>query len=261
MTLRLRLSGMVVLVLLAVLGPSVAQADDFGQPVSGQHVYDRASLLTQDQVRMIEARASSLDRMGAPTVVFIQVKSATQEQAQQDARDLMDTWNVQSATNAHDGFVMLLDLNPSDTHHGEVGLFSGAAHQLGSSELNRIASEVMRLPLSSGDLAGGITAGLDATANDIQNGTSASSEEAPPQPRTSAASGFDPVRWVFNNFFFVVLALVIFTWVRRLFFGGGYRRGSGSGGFWSSDSGGFSSSSSDSGSSASSGGDSGGSSF
>lgn len=36
-----------------------------------------------------------LVRLGAPTVIFIQTRTASLEQAQQDARRLMDSWDVE----------------------------------------------------------------------------------------------------------------------------------------------------------------------
>jgi uncharacterized membrane protein YgcG len=160
-----------LLVVLSVLsGASAAFADDFGARVSGQHVYDRANILSPEQLQVLERRAANLGAVGAPTVVYVRVEAASQSQVQQEARELMDAWDVESAPNAHDGFVMLFDLTPGDTRQGQVGMFAGAEHasaELDHDEINRIASQVMRPSLASGDLAGGISAGLEATAEDL----------------------------------------------------------------------------------------------
>src|SRR5262245_40044600 len=217
--------ALALLVVLLALNPAAVFADDFGSQVSGQHVYDRASVLSAADVQAIEAKASSLENLGAPAVVFIQVKQATQQQAQQDARDLMDAWNVRSSASTHDGFVMLFDLNPDDVHHGQVGLFAGADYtsQLSTPELNRIATQVMRPSLSSGDLAGGIRQGLDATASDIQQAP-ASADDTPPQSHTGWPG---VINWVLshNPFFLVIVGFILLTGVRRAFFPGTYRRG------------------------------------
>ena len=228
-------------------------------------------------------------------MVFVQAKSATLDEAKDDARALMDAWDVESATGAHDGFVMMLDLNPSDTAHGQLGMFAGstfASAQLPGGELNRIAEQVMKPALASGNLAGGIGAGLDAVTSDVRpaatSGNRASvggSGTGATQPRAAPGSAdvdtsddtsdqsplggflssverlgfrFLSSGWFFVAFFGIAILNIISGLIRR---GRGTGRGSGSsGGWWSGDSSGSSSSGGDSGG-ASSGGDSGGTSF
>ena len=73
---------MVVLVALSVAGVG---ADEFGPRVPGLHVYDRAGVLSPTDTQALERKAGALDALGAPTVIFIQTKTASLEQAQQDA--------------------------------------------------------------------------------------------------------------------------------------------------------------------------------
>jgi uncharacterized protein len=236
------------LVLLGTATPR-ALADDWGQSVTGQHVYDRATVLSPTQIQTLEAKAATLDSLGAPTIVYIRVQSATLEEAQQQAADLMDAWDVESVPGAHDGFVMLVDLTPGDTRHGQVGMFSGGEHahaQLPGSELNRIAGSQMRPILAQGDLAGGIGAGLDAAAADLQ------------EPATGASVVSMP--WLVALPF--VLPPVVFVLIVAAIIAG-RRGGSGrsrSGHSWMGTST-WSTGGGDSGGGASSGGDSGGTSF
>jgi uncharacterized membrane protein YgcG len=270
-------------------------ADDFGQRVSGQHVYDRAGVLGDADRQTLERKAAALESAGASTVVFVQAKSATLDDAKDDARALMDAWDVESSTGAHDGFVMMLDLNPSDMAHGQLGMFAGstfASAQLPSGELNRIAEQVMKPSLASGNLAGGIGAGLDAVASDVRpaatsgnhasvggSGTGATQPRAAPGSADAGTSDdtsdqspldgflssverlgfrFLSSGWFFVAFFGIAIFNIISGFIRR---GRGTGRGSSSsGGWWSGDSSGSSSSGGDSGG-ASSGGDSGGTSF
>jgi uncharacterized membrane protein YgcG len=264
---------MVVLVALSAAG---VRADEFGPRAPGQHVYDRAGVLSSTDTQALERKASALDALGAPTVIFIQTKTASLEQAQQDARNLMDSWDVQSANGAHDGFVMLFDLTPGNPPHGQVGLFAGARHAsaaLPSATLNYISGTVMRPALTSGNLADGISRGLDATADDLRTpGSTASKADQP--ARTPAASGSAPDQlaggvfsWFSAHFitiwviFFGLCVVQALVRVVRRATGRSSADGSSSG-LWSSGSSGFSGSSGggDSGS-ASSGGDSGGTSF
>src|SRR5579872_6961494 len=122
---RVAVSALVLL----TLSTALAFADsNFGTHVPGQHVYDRANVLRADQLQNLEARAARLDALGAPTVIYLRLESASQAQAQQEARELMDAWDVESSHGAHDGFVMLVDLTPGNTEHGQVAMFAGAQH-------------------------------------------------------------------------------------------------------------------------------------
>jgi uncharacterized membrane protein YgcG len=191
-------AAVAVLVSVTALSPVVASAafaDEFGSHAPGQHVYDRANVLRPEQVQMLERRAATLDALGAPTIVYVRVEAATQAQVQQEARELMDEWDVESAHGAHDGFVMLFDLTPGNTQHGQVGMFAGAEHataELDGDELDRIATDVMRPSLASGDLAGGIDAGLEATAKDLGGPASAGGTSIRPVTTTTATGALPP---------------------------------------------------------------------
>jgi uncharacterized membrane protein YgcG len=261
--------SLLAMFVLVALSAAAGRADEFGSRVPGQHVYDRAGVLSATDIQTLERKAAALDALGAPTVIFIQTKSASLEQAQQDARSLMDSWDVESSRGAHDGFVMLFDLTPGNTQHGQVGLFAGARHvsaALPSATLNYISGTVMRPSLASGNLAEGIGLGLDATAEDLRAPASTASDpDQPPPPAAAEPLPGAVFNWIGEHFltiwvvFFglsVVQALV--RVVRRV--GGRASGDSSSSGFWSSSGSSGFSGGSDSGS-ASSGGDSGGTSF
>jgi uncharacterized membrane protein YgcG len=255
--------ALVTVVVLLALSTAGVRADEFGPRVPGQHVYDRAGILSPAQLQTLERKAAALDALGAPTVVFVQTKSASLEQAKQDARTLMDTWDVQSSNGARDGFVMLFDLTPGNTQHGQVGLFAGARHAsaaLSSRTLNSISGTVMQPALSRGDLADGISRGLDATADDLRTPAAATTDSEPVQPDRGPFSWFtDPFRMFWVVFFALAIVQVVLRLARRA-----SGRSSGDSAWWwsSGSSSGFSGSSGGGGGgSASSGGDSGGTSF
>src|SRR5262245_17714992 len=108
----MRIGRLAVFGALLVLGLllSPANADEFGPPVPGQRVYDRAQVLTQDELRDIETHAAAVARVGAPTVVYLRLQDASRSETERNARDLMDAWNVQSAPGAQDGLVVFLNL-------------------------------------------------------------------------------------------------------------------------------------------------------
>jgi uncharacterized membrane protein YgcG len=156
-------------------------------PVVGQHIYDCAHLLTPTEVSTLESDAAAVDRAGAPTVVYLQVRTATAEQTLQDAIDLMNRWNVESRPNAHDGFVMFFNLEPGNLRHGKVALYAGEKHyqhgNLPQSELDRIRQDVVTPLLQDGQTAAGIAAGLQMVAHDLIYGP-------PPPPRSQVISAF-----------------------------------------------------------------------
>src|SRR5262249_53677084 len=149
---------------LAVGAPrAAAQAGCLG-PVVGQHVYDCAHLLTAAESTDLEAQAAAVEHAGAPTVVYLQVRNASADEALEDAIDLMNRWNVESHAGSHDGFVLLLDLQSGNLRHGQVALYAGEKHvqhgNLPQTELERIRADVMTPLLKEGQTAAGIAAGL-----------------------------------------------------------------------------------------------------
>ncbi len=195
----------------AIATSVVAPTDSCTGPVAGRHIYDCAHLLTSSEVALLEEKAAAVDRAGAPTVVYLQVRNATAKQALQDAIDLMNRWSVESSPGARDGFVMFFDLKPGNLRHGEVALYAGAKHtQTGGNlpvdELTRIRTDVMTPLLTNGQTADGIAAGLDMVASDLINGP-------PPPPayqRVAAIIGGIPL----NVLALLFAAAVAFLWLR-----------------------------------------------
>jgi uncharacterized membrane protein YgcG len=183
------------------LGAAAASADDWEQRVAGQHVYDTAHVLTPAQVSDLERSAAAVDRAGAPAVVYLRRKAADDPTARRDARDLMDTWTVESSPGARDGLVLLFDLQPADTNHGSAALVAGASHaggggRLSDSRLQTIYDERMRPRLAAGDLAGAVSAALSATVTDLATA-----------PATPAPAG--PSQVAQALFFLAALACVV----------------------------------------------------
>src|SRR5256885_1537487 len=74
---RVVLATLAALACLLALPGWAWMADDFGTRVAGQHVYDRAGVLTPDQIQTVESKAAALEQAGTPTIVYVQVKQAT----------------------------------------------------------------------------------------------------------------------------------------------------------------------------------------
>lgn len=201
-----------VAALLLLATPAFARAD-YGRPVPGQHIYDLTGLLTPEEIADLEARAAAVEQAGAPIVVYLQARNASQSETEEDARALMDAWDVQSAPGARDGVVMFFNLKPGDLRRGQVFIYAGEAHYQGGnlprSELERIVSEVMIPLLKEDRTAAGIAAGLDALATALAYGP-------PPPPPPSrfeqvaqdlAAGAFSIVNLVAGAVAAVTLAL------------------------------------------------------
>jgi uncharacterized membrane protein YgcG len=180
----LRLVGLLFAIALIIGGVQRGgAAEDFGQREVGRHVYDRAGLLTDAEVRDLEARAVAVERAGAPTIIYLREQKANQDDTQEDAQELMDVWDIQSSPDARDGIVIFLNLKPNDLRHGEAAIWAGQRHtdggNLPESELRRIYGDVMAPRLSDEETAAGIGAGLDALANSLAFGP-----PPPPEPDT-----------------------------------------------------------------------------
>lgn len=120
------------LVFLFLPSAHAAENNDCHSPVAGKHIYDCTGLLTGAEIENLNAHALAVEQAGAPTVVYLQARDATRDETEQDAIDLMNRWDVQSQSGAHDGFVMFLNLKPSDLRHGQVFLYAGQQHANGS---------------------------------------------------------------------------------------------------------------------------------
>jgi uncharacterized membrane protein YgcG len=165
--------GIVLWLLLFLNATALVHAADFGTPIPGQHVYDRAGVLDSAAVAALEAQAGAVEQAGVPIVVYLQRKHATHDDTVRDGRALMDAWDIESKPNARDGIVLFLNLEPNDPKHGQFAIIAGKAlvdqRVLSQSRLNHIAAS-MRDTLRSGDLANGIAVGLQAVAADLAAG-------------------------------------------------------------------------------------------
>lgn len=207
--------------LLSVPPAQAAAQTTCNGPIPGKHIYDCAGLLTAAEIENLETHAKAVEQAGAPTVVYLQAKDATQDETRKDAVDLMYRWAVESSSGARDGFVMFLNLKPSNTRHGEVVLYAGQKHADGNlppDESQRIYSDVMLPLLRSEQTADGIAAGLDAVAHDLRYGPPSippPPPPTPPSPSTVAARAFG--RLPFNAFslLFALAVVLYYMWSRR----------------------------------------------
>ena len=192
---------------------SAAPTADCAGPIAGSHVYDCANLLTTAEIANLETQAAAVERAGAPTVVYLQVRDATAEQTLRDAIDLMNRWNVESRPGAHDGFVMLFDLRPGDLRHGQVALYAGEKHyqhgNLPQAELDRIRTDVMTPLLRNEQTAAGIAAGLQMVAHDLQYGP------PPPPAYRVAAAAIGRIPFNVLAALFAIAAALLLVRVRR----------------------------------------------
>jgi len=147
-------------------------ARGFGTRQPDRHVYDNASVLASADLENLERQAAGMTMAGAPTVVYLRIKAANSDATRQDARDLMDAWQVESAPDAKDGLVLLLNLKPGDTRQGSAALVAGAYHtgngRLNADRLQAIYDGQMKPKLAAGDLAGAISNALEAAAMDLK---------------------------------------------------------------------------------------------
>ena len=111
-------------------------------------MYDRAGILTPGEIADLETHAAAVERAGAPTVVYLQARDASQDETIQDGRDLMQAWNVESSSGARDGVVIFLNLQPDDLRHGEAAIIAGQKWNdkgvLTDRENQRIYDDVMQ---------------------------------------------------------------------------------------------------------------------
>lgn len=156
-------------------------------PVAGQHIYDCTNLLTPDEIAALERDAAAVANAGAPTIVYLQARDTTAQQTLNDARDLLNRWNVESRPGAGDGFVMFFNLQPGNLRHGTFALATGQKYynngKLPQAELERVRDDVMTPLLKDGRTAESIAAGLQQVSHDLVYGP-------PPPPQSQVVAAF-----------------------------------------------------------------------
>jgi uncharacterized membrane protein YgcG len=165
-TRRVAAGACLALLGLALLPASaLAQVPTYPPPVDGQRVYDTAEVLGAATRDKAESIADAIeDRTGAQLAIYTRLTDpgVTSEEAEADARALMDQWGV-GRKGFDDGLVILYDLHRGDPCHGQVQLFAGPGYQatfLSDGERQAIFENDM-LPLLRGcDLEGALLAAL-----------------------------------------------------------------------------------------------------
>jgi uncharacterized membrane protein YgcG len=144
--------------------PLVAAGPPFPEPVNGVRVYDGAHIFRSDTIATVAKTIAGIEeRTGAQVVVYTQVveDGRTTEEADGDARSLMDQWGV-GRKGFDDGLVILFDMYPG-LEHGQVILYGGPGYRaafLDNAEKQRIFDEDMLPRLKAGDMDGALLAAM-----------------------------------------------------------------------------------------------------
>jgi uncharacterized membrane protein YgcG len=144
--------------------PLVAAGPPFPPPVNGVRVYDAARIFSADTIAAVAKTIAGIEaRTGAQVVVYSQVveDGRTTEEADGDARSLMDQWGV-GRKGFDDGLVILFDMYPG-LEHGQVILYGGPGYRaafLDNAEKQRIFDEDMLPRLKAGDMDGALLAAM-----------------------------------------------------------------------------------------------------
>ena len=137
----------------------------FPDPVEGVRVYDQAGLFAPDTVATAARTIAAIEkRTGAQVVVYSQVvaNGRTTEQADGDARALMDQWGV-GRKGFDDGLVILFDMYPG-LDHGQAILYGGPGYRaafLDNAEKQRVFEDDMVPRLKAGDFDGALLIALE----------------------------------------------------------------------------------------------------
>jgi uncharacterized membrane protein YgcG len=155
------IAGIAVLASLGLVAGALAAGPPFPPPVEDQAVYDTAGAFRPATMQQVESTIDAIEeRTGAEIAVLSRLVPCceTTEEAEQNARALMDQWGV-GRRGFDDGLVLLFDLNENDPCHGQVQLYAGpgfAARFLSNSERQAIFEERMLPLLRRCDLDGAL---------------------------------------------------------------------------------------------------------
>ena len=142
----------------------VAAGPPFPDPAPGVRVYDTAGIFRASTISNAGQTIAAIEaRSGAQVAIYTQVveDGRTTEEADTDARALMDQWGV-GRKGFDDGLVILFDMYPG-LNHGQVILYGGPgfiAAFLDNSAKQRIFDDDMLPLLRRGDFDGALTIAL-----------------------------------------------------------------------------------------------------
>jgi uncharacterized membrane protein YgcG len=156
----------------------VDRGPPFPNPADGVRVYDHAGILRPDTIAATQKSIDAIEaRTGAQVVVYTQVVESgrSTEQADHDARALMDQWGV-GRKGFDDGLVILFDMYPG-LQHGQVILYGGpgfVATFLDNAQKQQIYETDMLPRLKAGDFDGAVLVAMQrvdaaATPEHAQN--------------------------------------------------------------------------------------------
>ena len=168
-TRSLTLALLAALALAATATPA-STAPVSASPDSTRRVYDNAGVLAPAEVADLERRAHAIQRLGHPVVVHLAMKRRSYEETVDDARGLMESWDVESRPGARDGVVMLIHLRPGRPKRGTYAVVAGERliqGRIPQLELDAIASE-MHPHLRRRKFGEAIALALDRIERDIR---------------------------------------------------------------------------------------------
>jgi uncharacterized membrane protein YgcG len=146
-------------------GPDGTAGPPFPDPVDGVAVYDHAGIFRPETIAGVETQIDAIEaRTGAEVTVYTQVveDGRSTEEADQDARALMDQWGV-GRKGFDDGLVILFDMYPG-LDHGQVILYGGPGFRatfLDNEAKQRIFDEDMLPRLRAGDYDGALVVAME----------------------------------------------------------------------------------------------------
>jgi uncharacterized membrane protein YgcG len=145
--------------------PGIGAGPPFPAPIDGVRVYDTAHAFRADTLATVAKTIAAIEaRTGAQVVVYSQLveDGRTTEEADGDARALMDQWGV-GRKGFDDGLVILFDLYPG-LEHGQVILYGGPGYRaafLDNGEKQRLFDEAMLPRLKASDLDGALLVAIE----------------------------------------------------------------------------------------------------
>jgi len=145
--------------------PGTDAGPPYPNPVDGVAVYDHAGIFRPATIAGVETQIDAIEqRTGAEVAVYTQIveNGRSTEQADGDARALMDQWGV-GRKGFDDGLVILFDMYP-DLEHGQVSLYGGPGFRatfLDNEAKQRIFNDDMLPRLRVGDFDGALLVAME----------------------------------------------------------------------------------------------------
>lgn len=159
---------MVIAGVIGLLVDSDEPPTPFTQLRADQQVYDTGTLLTAETMSQIDERIDEIEQVNEIEIVtYTRGLEASSDETLDQVAALQEEWSAAADVSAERTVAILINVNPGDPEDARAGIYAGEElvdDLLTEDDQADIVEDALIPPLTEGDTAGSLLAGLDQLA-------------------------------------------------------------------------------------------------